>query len=232
VVLDASGSLAVHLVVLDASEQTKASSGGSGEAKRVLRINGLELLEGADRARLPLLAESGLVVSLQPTLFPYRIYLANALGDERMKQAMPYRSLVDAGITVAINSNWPMSAATFQPTQVLRWAVTRTGWRPEEALSMEQALCAYTAGAARALGLGDQVGSIEAGKKADLVVLDRNPLELAATPDALPAVSVRMTVASGNVVFEERSVTAVRRQPASAAAGPPSLVDSVETPRK
>jgi predicted amidohydrolase YtcJ len=231
VVLDASGSLAVHLVVLDASEQAKASAAGAGatgsstaaaagEAKPVLRINGLEMMEGADRARLPQLADPRIVVSLQPTIFPYRMYLANALGDERMKQALPYRSLVDAGVNVAISSNWPMSAATFQPTRVLHWAVTRTGWHPEEALSMEQALRAYTAGAARALGLESQIGSIEAGKKADLVVLDRNPLSLASTPDELPNVAVRMTVASGSVIFEERKVaSSAPRQQAPSSPG-------------
>jgi len=206
-VLDASGSLAVHLLI-DASQQYKASGAATGTPAPVFRVDGLDLVEGSDRGRLGLLAQSGWIVSLQPTRFPYRVYLAKAIGDERMKEALPYRSLVDAGVKVAINSNWPMSAMTFQPTQVMKWAVTRSGWRKEEGLSVEQALRAYTTNAAGALGLSAEVGSIEAGKKADLVILDRNPLDLESTPDALPDVAVRMTIASGSVVFEERKTAA------------------------
>jgi len=219
-VLDASGSLAVHLLI-DASERSKESISGATPARPLLRVDGLDLVEGSDRARLSRLAESGWVVSVQPTRFPYRMYLAKAIGEDRMKQALPYRSLVDAGVKVAINSNWPMSAQTFQPTQVMKWAVTRSGLQQEEALSMEQALRAYTADAASALGLSDRLGSIEVGKKADLVVLDRNPLEMTATPEALPEIAVRMTVASGTVVFEERKTAA--NAPAVAARGAVAL---------
>ncbi len=233
VVLDASGSLAVHMVI-DASERSREAdpSPVPGQARPLLRVDGVDLVEGDDRSRLALLAKSGWVVSLQPTRLPYRAYMAHAIGEERMKEALPYRSLVDAGVTVAINSNWPMSAQTFQPTQILKWAVSGGEGRSQEALSMEQALKAYTAGAAGALGLSDRLGSIEVGKQADLVVLDRNPLEMASSPELLPGVPVRMTIASGTVVFEERKTAAgpapekaavamAGKRPASSSVPPP-----------
>jgi cytosine/adenosine deaminase-related metal-dependent hydrolase len=84
-----------------------------------------------------------------------------------------------------------------------------SGFRTEEGLTIEQALRAYTADAAKALGIADRIGSIEVGKNADLVVLDRNPLEMTATPEALPDVPVRMTIASGTVVFEDRKTASM-----------------------
>jgi predicted amidohydrolase YtcJ len=157
------------------------------------------------------------VVTLQPTLFPYRIFMANALGDAQMQQAMPYKALVDAGVPVALGSDWPMSSQTFQPTQIMEWAITRTGWRAEEGLSREQALKGCTTDAARALGMESRVGSIEAGKKADLVVLDRDPLDPAVPTDALSDIAVRMTIRGGEVVYENRGTDATaRRRPAAA----------------
>ena len=181
-----------------------------------MRVDGLELVSAADRARLPLLAQAGVVVTLQPTLFPYRIFMANALGDALMQQqALPYKALVDAGVPVALGSDWPMSSQTFQPTQIMEWAITRTGWRAEEGLSREQALKGCTMDAAKALGLETRVGSIEAGKKADLVILDRDPLDPAVSTDSLSEITVRMTIRGGEVVYENRAADATaRRRPA------------------
>ena len=213
--VEASGSLASHLV-LDAAERAVRAPGASPAGRPLLRVDGMELVSASDRARLPLLAQAGVVVTLQPTLFPYRIFMASALGDALMQQALPYKALVDAGVPVALGSDWPMSSQTFQPTQIMEWAITRTGWRAEEGLSREQALKGCTADAARALGLESRVGSIEAGKKADLVVLDRDPLDPAVPTDALSDIAVRMTIRGGEVVFENRAADATaRRRPAA-----------------
>src|SRR5262245_5800024 len=214
-ILDASGSLAVHLL-LDASERARHAEGEAHGAALLMRADGLNVIAPSDRARLASLASSGLVVTVQPTRLPYRVYLTRAIGDGRADQALSCRTLVDAGVPLAINSDWPMTSQTFQPTQVMEWAVTRTGWRPEEGLTIPQALRAYTSGAARALLLQDRVGTIEVGKRADLVVLDQNPLDLAATPDGLSDILVRMTISSGEVVFEDRKSPAPA--PARAAA--------------
>jgi hypothetical protein len=201
--------------MLDAAEHAVREQIPAPATRPLLRVDGLELVSASDKARLPLLAKAGVVVTLQPTLFPYRIFMANALGDARMQQALPYKSLVEAGIPVALSSDWPMSSQTFQPTQIMEWAITRTGWRAEEGLSREQALKGCTTDAAKALGLESRLGSIEAGKKADLVVLDRDPLDPAVPTDALSDIAVRMTIRGGEVVYENRSADATaRRRPA------------------
>ncbi len=229
VVLGASGSLAVHMI-LDATDRARSSGPAAGPASKegpggtpgqvatpLLRADGLDLVSEDDRARLQAIGRSGVVVTLQPTRFPYRVFLQNALGDDRMKSAMPYKALVEAGVAVAINSDWPMTSQTFQPTKVMEWAVGRAGWRPEEGLSVAQSLRAYTADAARALGLQDKVGSVETGKKADFVILDRNPLELAARPDQLSQDPVRMTFSNGVLVYEDRKTASAE----GGSAGPP-----------
>src|SRR5262249_16217157 len=145
-----------------------------------------------------------LIASLQPTRFPFRLFLQSSIGEEQMSQAMPYRSLVDAGVPVAISSDWPMTAQTFKPTQLLEWSVTRAGWHPEEGLTVAQALRAYPRDAGRAIGMLDTVGTIEAGKRADMVVLDSNPLDMAQTPERLSEIAVRLTLSDGSVEFEDR----------------------------
>jgi predicted amidohydrolase YtcJ len=206
-VVDATGDLAVHLL-FDALEK---------EPSMRVRADGLDVMTPADRARLPRIARTGLIASLQPTQFPFRLFLQSSIGEDQMASAMPYRALVDAGVPVTINSDWPITAQTFKPMQVMEWAVTRAGWRPEEGLTIAQALRAYTLDAARALGAQDRVGSIEVGKKADLVVLDRNPIDLTATPEQLSEIAVRLTVSGGTIEFEDRPVA--RAAPASSGAG-------------
>jgi predicted amidohydrolase YtcJ len=221
--LEASGSLASHLV-LDAAERAAAAPAPAGSVRGVLRVDGLEMLTPRDRSRLSVLAKAGAVVSVQPNLFSYRVFMASAVGEEAMKQALPAKSLVDAGVAVALSSGWPMTAQTFQPTQMMEWAMTRTGFRPEEALSAQQSLRACTIDAAKALGLQDRLGSIEVGKKADLVVLDHDPLDPRLAPEAMSDIAVRMTLLGGEVVYEDRRAgagekrateTAQRKKPAA-----------------
>jgi predicted amidohydrolase YtcJ len=226
VALEASGTLASHLV-LDAAERAASTPAQAGTVRPVLRVDGMEMLSPRDRSRLPMLAKTGAVVSVQPNLFSYRVFMATAVGDDQMKQALPYKTLVDAGVFVALSSDWPITAQTFQPMQMMEWAITRTGFRPEEALSAQQSLRAITLDAARALGLQDRLGSIEVGKKADLVVLDRDPLDPKMAPEALSDIAVRMTLLGGEVVYEDRRAgadekrgteTAQRKKPAAAQA--------------
>jgi len=217
VAFEASGSLASH-VVLDATERAvgDGAPGAWTPGRPVLRVDGFDLVSAHDRSRLPILARAGAVVAVQPSLLPFRIFMANAIGDERMQDALPYKSLVDAGVSVALSSDWPMTSQTFQPTQLVEWAVTRTGFRKEEALR------ASTAGAARALGLDARIGSIEPGKKADFVVLDRDPLDPSIKPEDLSEIPVRMTFLGGSIVYEDRttaSAAAPRRPANSASAG-------------
>jgi predicted amidohydrolase YtcJ len=92
----------------------------------------------------------------------------------------PFASALRAGVRQAFSSDFPCGSNA--PLVGIAAAVTRANRRgqlaaPEEAISVAAALEAYTLGAARAAGIEAQLGSLEAGKRADLLVLSTNPLE-------------------------------------------------------
>ncbi len=109
------------------------------------------------------------------------------LGEDRCGHLYPTRSFYECGVTVAAASDYPVSN-TPAPLAGIEMAVTRSlikPWRggksieectlnPSEGISLNQALEAFTLSAAFAYGLEDTTGSIDAGKSADFVVLDRN----------------------------------------------------------
>lgn len=114
----------------------------------------------------------------------------------------PFGSLRAAGIPQAFSSDYP--CGTVAPLVGIHAAVTRraadgTLVDPEETIPVEVALAAYTIEAARACGLEEECGSLEIGKRADLVVLDRNPLEVPA--EALPGLRVLRTFVAGEEVW-------------------------------
>ncbi len=114
----------------------------------------------------------------------------------------PFGSLRAAGIPQAFSSDYPCGSVA--PLTGVYAAVarrTRDGRAadPEEAVPVEAALAAYTREAARACGIESECGSLEVGKRADLVVLDRNPLEV--PPEALLGLRVVGTVVAGREVW-------------------------------
>jgi len=86
---------------------------------------------------------------------------------------------------------------------------------PEEAITVEQAIQAYTLNPANILGWEEKIGSIEIGKLADMVILDSNPLEVAAAD--ISEIRVLKTVFGGEVIFEARNDAAAFRSEAEAA---------------
>ncbi len=152
-------------------------------------------------------AEQGVIASVQP----YHAaddgrWAEKRIGPERIKTTYAFRSLLDAGASLAFGTDW--TVAPIDPILTLDAAVTRRtidganpdGWMPQEKLTLEEALRAYTAGGATAGFMEDRVGRIAVGMLADLVVLDR---DLTTTdPKSLVDTRVDMTVVGGEVAYE------------------------------
>ena len=126
-------------------------------------------------------------------------------GAARWDWMLPNRSLIDQGTVVAGNSDYPISAAV--PLLRIHDMVNRTtaegkAYGPKQRCTVDQALRAFTLGSANAEFAEEHKGSIEAGKLADFVVLDRNPHKV--DSKAIKDIAVLRTVIGGETVFEKR----------------------------
>ena len=167
----------------------------------------LEHLENFQPDDIARLAEQGVVAACQPmhiTLDPGAPELD--LGDERVPYMWPFKSLLDDGAVLAFGTDSPV--CDVDPLPGLYTAVTRKtipdglpegGWVAPERISMADALRAYTLGSAVSCGRADELGTIEAGKFADFVVLDRNLL--ACDEDQILEAKVQATYLAGRQTF-------------------------------
>ena len=133
-----------------------------------------------------------------------------SIGEERYQRWLNARSAVETGIPYAFGSDWP---ASLEPVLngffQMQGFVTREDPRNSEsgtlnadqALTLEQAVRGFTQGGAECLGFEwpDKLGSIEAGKLADFIVIDRNIFEI--PTEELKETQVELTVVGGEVVF-------------------------------
>ena len=129
------------------------------------------------------------------------------LGPERTTWQYPFRSLLDAGARMAMGSDW--SVSTPNALEEMEVAVTRIypesrgaaePFLPEQALSLEEAIRAFTVGSAYVNHLDKETGTIETGKLADVAIVDRDLF----LPDAGPIGEARVigTLVGGQLVYE------------------------------
>lgn len=181
-----------------------AARRANGRPDRRGRLEHIETIDAADIARF---GREGVIASMQPfhaDPTPNQAQLWTANIGARAERAWVWRSILAAGGVVAFGSDWPV--VRFDPRLHLNMAVNRTtrdgrppgGWLPEQRLPVSQALAAYTWGSAYAAFGEGWRGTLEAGKVADLVVLDRDLL--ADGGSAILGTEVRLTVAGGRVV--------------------------------
>ncbi|WP_296741027.1 amidohydrolase family protein, partial [Mesorhizobium sp.] len=156
-------------------------------------------------------AELGVVADLSPFLWYPTSFLEGhkqTMGEARALRFWPNKDLLAAGALLAGGSDWPVMPNP-DPWDGIEGLVTRRNpsgefpsaslW-PEQAIDVATALEIFTINSARAIGLSDTVGSIEIGKSADLIVLDRNVLETPAGD--LADTKVLTTYFEGRVVYE------------------------------
>lgn len=169
--------------------------------------NSLEHLENLLRPDVEALREANLIASVQPqhividTTQPDR-----DLGPQRASFMWPFVSYLEAGVPMAFGTDSPCVDPL--AWQVLYCAVTRQdpktgepagGWLPEQRISMEDAIDAYTHGSARVVGRADELGSLEGGHWADFAVFDRDLLSV--DPDELHDVHCLATYVGGEQVW-------------------------------
>ena len=170
------------------------------------RIEHAQILSPDD---LPRLAKLHVIASMQPTHATSDMpWAQDRVGPQRIVGAYAWRQVRDAGTHLALGSDFPIESV--DPRLGLYAAVTRSdaqglpagGWYPDEKLTAFEALRGFTLEAAYA-GFGEhEVGSLEAGKRADFVVLAEDPLTV---PDAaLRSLTIKATYVDGKPVYEAR----------------------------
>jgi hypothetical protein len=194
--------VAVHAIgdranreALDAFEQTREAWQPRGLRQRI------EHAQCLDPADIPRFAELGVAVSAQFTHAPSDRDLAERFWGDRLDGTYAFRSLLDSGALVANGSDAPIEE--LDPwagvvAGVLRTNDGRAAWRPEQSLTLEQALHATCVAPSWLTRDERNRGTLVPGRLADLVVLDRDPFAL--EPAELPDVEVVATMVAGRWV--------------------------------
>ncbi|MFV1449690.1 amidohydrolase [Maribacter sp. HS] len=176
----------------------------NGKKDRRLRIEHAQHLAPEDISRF---AELGVIVSVQPYhAIDDGRWAEELIGSERIKTTYAFKSLIDAQANIVFGSDWPVAPAT--PLDGIYAAVTRRtlddknpeGWVPEQKITVEQALTAYTKNAAYASFEDDIKGTLEIGKLADFVVFDEDITK--ADPITIRDIKILATYVSGKKVFD------------------------------
>ena len=205
--LTRSFSIAFHAIgdranrmALDVFEHSGLASGmGPGDLR--CRIEHAQVVAARDVARF---ARLGVIASVQPChLLGDMPWAAARLGPDRVRSAYRWQSLARAGARLAFGTDFPVEP--IHPMRGLYSTVTRRAidgsldFEPKECLSLDEAVLAYTQGAAYAEGREGSKGRLTPGMVADLTVLSRNPF--AVEPEELLQIKVLRTVVGGRTVF-------------------------------
>ncbi|MEL7658187.1 MAG: amidohydrolase family protein [Bacillota bacterium] len=193
------GDAAVRLA-LDAFEKSNHQNDN-----RMLK-NTIEHIESIHADDIPRFAQLGVVASMQPIHLPLDVNeKISRIGEERCQYEWPFKTMLENNATLAFGTDFPV--ASINPFPNIYAAVTRCdehgelfGINPQERISLAETLRAYTYGSACAINREKELGTLEAGKLADIVVLDRN---LFAVSEAeIPVTSVALTVMDGQIVYK------------------------------
>jgi hypothetical protein len=189
--------------ILDIYQQAAEKN---GLRDRRFRIEHAQHLRPSEIARF---GRQGVIASMQP----YHVaddgrWCEKRIGLKRSQGAYVFRSLLDAGAVLAFGSDW--TVAPLNPLAGLKAAVTRQtldgqhpdGWVPEQKLTLDQAVRAYTVGSAYAEFAERVKGTLTPGGLADLVMLDRDLYRI--NPAEIDRARVLLTVMDGQVVWQAK----------------------------
>lgn len=177
-----------------------------GTRDRRLRIEHAQHLRLTD---IPRFQRSGVIASMQP----YHCaddgrWAEKRIGALRARGTYAFRSLLDAGVTLAFGSDW--NVAPLDPIQGIAAAVTRRtldgrhpdGWVKEQKISVLEAVTAYTVGSAHAEFADSIKGRLSVGQLADFVMLSQDIFEV--DPTLIANSRVMLTVVDGRIVYDAR----------------------------
>jgi predicted amidohydrolase YtcJ len=177
-----------------------------GRRDRRFRIEHAQHLRPQDIGRI---AHTGVIASMQPYhAIDDGRWAEKRIGPELIKTTYAFRSLLDQGARLAFGSDW--TVAPLDPILGIYAAVTRRtldgkhpeGWVPEQKITVEEALRAYTAGNAYAVFAEQKRGKLVPGYLADVVILDRDLTRI--KPEGLKDAQIAMTIVGGKPVYTKK----------------------------
>ncbi|HEY7700092.1 MAG TPA: amidohydrolase family protein, partial [Vicinamibacteria bacterium] len=192
---------------LDAFEKARAANGQRDSRHHIAHI---ELFHPDD---IPRFSKLGVVANFQPLWAYADTYITDLtepeLGPERSRWLYAIKSLADSGAVLAAGSDW--SVSSMNPLDGIQVALTRRDvtapegppWLPDERVDLDTILAAYTRGGAYLQHQEALTGSLETGKRADLIVLEKNLFEVRETE--IHRVKVLLTLLDGKEVYRDRS---------------------------
>ncbi|WP_425395444.1 amidohydrolase [Aeoliella sp.] len=182
----------------------------NGPRDRRFRIEHAQHIHPDD---LPRFAELGVVPSMQPYhAIDDGRWAEAVIGHQRSETTYAFRDLLDTGAHLALGSDWSVAPASV--IEGVYACVTRAtlddkhpgGWIPEQKITVEEALRGYTMGSAYSMFAEQDLGSLRAGKLADIVVLSTDLTKC--PPESIRDAKVMVTIVDGEVAYEGPNATA------------------------
>ncbi len=196
--------------VVDALEIMKKENGESGVHHKIAHNT---MITHEDLDRLATMKDVNIDFS-PPIWYPHIGVISSFLpqvGEERMQKFYPFKYAIESGLHVGQGSDWLTANPTPNPFIAIEGMVTRKNpfdpslegtVNASQAISLEQAIHVATIEGATVLGIEENLGSIEVGKFADLIILDNNLFEI--ETDKIDETQVLQTIVNGKVVYKKK----------------------------